>query len=53
MALGNILWLVVVVIVVLWLIGLVGSIGGNLIHALLVIALIIIVFNLLTGRRSA
>ena len=53
MALGSILWLVVVVIVVLWLIGLVGGIGGSLIHALLVIALIIIVFNLLTGRRSA
>ena len=49
-SLANILWLVIVVIVVLWLIGLVGSIGGNLIHLLLVLALIVLVFNLLSGR---
>ena len=38
MSLANILWLVVVVIVVLWLLVLVGSFGGNLIHAVLVCA---------------
>ena len=52
MSLANILWLVVAVVVVFWLIGLVGGIGGSLIHALLVLALIIVVVNLLTGRRS-
>jgi hypothetical protein len=53
MSLANILWIVVVVIVVLWLLGLVGGFGGNLIHALLVIALIVIVYNLITGRSAA
>ena len=52
MSLANILWAVVVVIVVLWLLGLVGGFGGNLIHALLVIALIVIVYNLIAGRRA-
>jgi len=46
------LWLVIVALVVLWLIGLVANIGGGLIHVLLVIALIVIVVNLLTGRRA-
>ena len=50
MSLAHILWLVVVVIVALWLLGLVGSIGGNLIHLPLVVALIVLAFNLLTGR---
>ena len=50
MSLANILWLIIVVIVAHWLIGLVGSIGGNLIHLLLVLALIVLVFNLLAGR---
>ena len=52
MALSNILWVVVAAIVVLWLPGLVGGFGGNLIHALLVIALIVIVVNLISGRRA-
>jgi hypothetical protein len=43
---------VIVVLVALWLIGLVANIGGGLIHILLVIALIVIVVNLLTGRRA-
>ena len=52
-SLANILWLVVVVIVALWLIGFIANVAGNLIHALLVIALVVVVFNLLTGRRAA
>jgi hypothetical protein len=46
------LWTIVVVLVVLWLLGLIGNIGGGLIHALLVIALIVIAVNLLQGRRA-
>ncbi len=46
------LWTIVVVLVVLWLLGLVANIGGGLIHALLVIALIVIAVNLLQGRRA-
>lgn len=45
------LWTIVVILVVLWLLGLLGNIGGGLVHALLVIALIVIVVNLLQGRR--
>ena len=52
MSLANILWLVVVVVVALWLIGLLTSVAGNLIHLLLVIALIVIVYNLIVGRRA-
>ena len=46
------LWTIAVILVVLWLLGLLGHIGGGLIHILLVIALIVIVFNLIQGRRS-
>lgn len=49
---GRILWGIIVVLVVFWLIGLVLEIGGGLIHFLLVIAGIIFVFQLFTGRRK-
>ena len=45
------LWTVIVVLVVLWALGLIGNIGGGLIHILLVVALIVLVYNLLSGRR--
>lgn len=44
------LWALIVVILILWLVGfLVIPVGGSLIHLLLVIALIILVYRLLTG----
>ncbi|MEP7337826.1 MAG: lmo0937 family membrane protein [Acidobacteriota bacterium] len=46
------LWTIIAVLVVLWLLGLVGGIGGSLIHALLVIAVIVLVYNLISGRRG-
>jgi uncharacterized membrane protein len=46
------LWTVFVVILVLWLLGFSFHIAGSLIHILLVIALIVLVFNLLSGRRA-
>ena len=46
------LWTILVVLLVLWLIGLLANIGGSLIHLILVIALVIFVINLLTGRRT-
>ena len=52
MSLANSLWLDVVAIVVLWLIGLIGSIGGSLIHLLLLRAVIVVVANLIMGRRA-
>lgn len=50
--LGSILWTVVVVLVVLWILGLVIHIGGGLIHLLLVVALIVLLYNLFVSRRS-
>jgi hypothetical protein len=49
---GNILWTIIVILFVLWLIGLVAHIGGGLIHLLLVIAVIVLVINLITGRKT-
>ena len=46
------LWAIIVVLVVLWLIGFVGQIGGGFIHILLVAAAIVLVYNLVTGRRT-
>ena len=48
---GNALWLIIIVLVILWLAGFTMHIGGGLIHALLVIALILVVVRLATGKR--
>ena len=45
------LWTIIVILVILWLLGFSFHIGGALIHILLVIAVIVLVYNLLTGRR--
>jgi hypothetical protein len=47
------LWTIFVVLLVLWLLGFGFHIGGGLIHILLVLALVILVINLVSGRRSA
>jgi hypothetical protein len=47
------LWTIIVVLLVLWLLGLIGGIGASFIHLLLVLALIVLVFQLLSGRRVA
>lgn len=49
---GNLLWIVILILVILWLGGFAFNVGGNLIHALLVIALIVLIVRLLTGRRA-
>jgi hypothetical protein len=49
---AGILWTIIVIMFVLWLIGFVAHIGGGLIHLLLVVALILLVFNILTGRGA-
>jgi hypothetical protein len=46
------LWAIIVVLLALWLLGLLTSIGGGLIHLLLVIAVIVLIAQLLTGRRA-
>ena len=47
------LWTVLVFLFVLWLLGLMTSIGGGLVHVLLVAALVLIVVGLVNGRRVA
>ncbi len=46
------LWTICVVLVILWLLGFTLHVGGGLIHLLLVIALVVLVINLLSGRRG-
>ena len=48
----GILWTVFVIVVVIWLLGLILDFGGSLIHLLLIVALIILIYNLITGRRA-
>jgi hypothetical protein len=45
-------WTIVVVLLVLWLLGLLGNIGGGLIHLLLVVAVIVFLYQFLSGRRQ-
>lgn len=40
-------------LVLFWLVGLVAHVGGSFIHGLLVLALAIFVFDLVTGRRAS
>jgi len=47
------LWTIIVLLGVLWLLGFSFHVGGGLIHLLLVLALVALVFNFLSGRRLA
>jgi hypothetical protein len=46
------LWTIIVILLVLWLLGLLVHVGGSLIHLLLVIAVIVLILNLVRGRRG-
>jgi hypothetical protein len=46
------LWTIVGILVLLWLLGFATQVGGGLIHLILVVAVIVFVANLLTGRRT-
>ena len=46
------LWTIFVVLVILWLLGFTLHIGGGLIHILIVIAVIVLIYNLISGRRG-
>jgi hypothetical protein len=49
---GDMLWTIFVILAVLWLLGMVSSYTmGGAIHVLLVLAVIVLLFNLLGGRR--
>ena len=46
------LWTIIVILFILWLLGFSLHIGAGLIHLLLVVALVVLVFNLVSGRRN-
>ncbi len=45
------LWTLLLVILLMWALGLGFGVAGNLIHILLVVAVVVLIFNLLQGRR--
>jgi hypothetical protein len=49
---AGLLWTILVVLVVLWLIGFIAGIGGGLVHLLLVVAAIVLIYNLVAGRST-
>jgi hypothetical protein len=49
---AGLLWTIITVLFALWLIGLLMHIGGGLIHILLLVVLVLVVVNLLTGRGA-
>ena len=46
------LWTIVAVLLILWLLGFSLSVGGGLIHLLLVVALVVFILNMVNGRRG-
>jgi hypothetical protein len=46
------LWTILVILLVLWLLGFSLHLAGGLIHILLVVALVVLIYNLMTGRRG-
>jgi hypothetical protein len=49
---AGILWGLISLLVLFWLLGFLFHIGGSLIHLVLVVALVLLVFNVLTGRGA-
>ena len=47
------LWTILAVILVLWLLGMIANIGGGLIHLLLIVAVIVLIAQLVSGRRTS
>ncbi|MBP6334626.1 MAG: lmo0937 family membrane protein [Bacteroidia bacterium] len=48
---GNLLYIIAVVLIIAWLIGFVGYSAGGLIHVLLVIAIIAIILRIIQGKK--
>ncbi len=47
------LWGLIALLLVFWLVGFAVDIAGGLIHLLLVVALVVLIYNLVTGRRAS
>jgi Family of unknown function (DUF5670) len=46
------LWTILIILLVLWILGLIGSVGGGAIHLLLILAAIVLIAQLVSGRRA-
>ena len=46
------LWTIVAIALVLWVLGFIGSVGGSLIHVLLVVAAVALLIQIISGRRT-
>jgi len=46
------LWTIFIILLILWLLGFSLHVGGGLIHLLLVVGLVVLIINLVSGRRS-
>ena len=46
------LWTIFVILLILWLLGFSFHVAGGLVHILLVVALVVLILNLLSGRRG-
>jgi hypothetical protein len=46
------LWTLLVILLIMWALGLGFGVAGNLIHILLVVAVVVLLINLLQGRRA-
>jgi hypothetical protein len=49
---GNLLYIIALILVIGWLIGLLGFNAGRLIHLLLIVAIVSIMVRIITGRKS-
>ncbi len=49
---AGLLWGIIVILFVLWLLGFLLHFGGGIIHILIVIAIILVIYNLMTGRGA-
>jgi hypothetical protein len=50
--LAGLVWGIIVILFVLWLLGFLMHFGGGIIHILIVIAIILVIYNLMTGRGA-
>lgn len=49
---GNLLYLIAVILIIAWAVGFIGYHAGGLIHILLVIALIAVILRIIQGRKA-
>ncbi|WP_407645446.1 lmo0937 family membrane protein [Halolactibacillus halophilus] len=47
----DMLWTIIGILLLIWLVGFVLDVAGGLVHILLVVALIVFIYNMITGRK--